>query len=89
MGVSHPRSLDRASVGSANLSRRSSVHPRDAISARALLALSTTLFAQAPKPLPADDAIRIAEFYRLAEQIQDKIWPGWSKTPAPLLLVTS
>ncbi len=52
------------------------------------LLLSTTLFAQALKPLPADDAIRIAEFYRLAAQIQDKVWPGWSNTPAPLLLVT-
>jgi hypothetical protein len=55
----------------------------------ALLVLSTTLFAQALKPLPADDAVRVAEFYRLAAQIQDRIWPGWSKTPAPLLLVTS
>jgi hypothetical protein len=48
-----------------------------------------TLVAQALKPLPADDAVRISEFYRLAAQIQDKIWPGWSKTPAPVLLVTS
>ncbi len=55
----------------------------------ALLALSTTLVAQALKSLPPDDAVRVAEFYRLAEQTQDKIWPGWSKTPAPLLLVTS
>ena len=54
-----------------------------------LLALSTALFAQLPKPPPADDAVRIREFYRLSEQIQDKVWPGWSKTPAPLLLVTS
>jgi hypothetical protein len=44
--------------------------------------------AQAPPPLPAQDAVRIGEFYRLAPQIQDKVWPGWSKTPAPLLLVT-
>jgi hypothetical protein len=56
----------------------------------ALLALSTALYAQAPlKPLPGNDAVRINEFYRLADQIQDKIWPGWSKTPAPLLLVTT
>ena len=54
-----------------------------------LLLLSTALFAQAPKPLPADDAVRVSEFYRLAAQIQDKVWPGWSKTPAPLLLVTA
>ncbi len=54
-----------------------------------LLAITTTLFAQAPKPLPANDAVRISEFYRLAPQIEDKVWPGWSKIPAPLLLVTS
>jgi hypothetical protein len=39
--------------------------------------------------LPAEDAVRIREFYRLAGQIQDQIWPEWSKTPAPLLLVTT
>src|SRR5208283_893952 len=52
------------------------------------LLLAAALFAQAAKPLPADDAVRMNEFYRLAAQIQDKIWPDWSKTPAPLLLVT-
>jgi hypothetical protein len=54
-----------------------------------LALLTTTVVAQAPKPLPADDAVRIGEFYRLAEQTQDKVWPGWSKTPAPLLLLTA
>jgi hypothetical protein len=39
--------------------------------------------------LPADDAVRIREFYRLAAAIQDRIWPGWSAIPAPLLLVTN
>lgn len=38
--------------------------------------------------LPHEDAIRIAEFYRLSAEIQDQIWPDWSKVPAPLLLVT-
>ena len=51
--------------------------------------LSMAVSAQAPPPLSSPDAIRIAEFYRLAGQIQDHVWPGWSKTPAPLLLVTS
>jgi hypothetical protein len=55
----------------------------------ALLVFCTTLLAQAPKSLPADDAVRIAEFYRLADQIQDNVWPGWSKVQAPLLLVTA
>jgi hypothetical protein len=53
------------------------------------LLLSTALFAQAPKPVPSADATRIAEFYRLAAQYQDKLWPGWSKVPAPLLFVTA
>jgi hypothetical protein len=39
--------------------------------------------------LPQNDAIRIHEFYRLAPQIADDVWPGWSRTIAPLLLVTS
>jgi hypothetical protein len=39
--------------------------------------------------MPADDAVRIREFYLLAAQIQDRIWPNWSQVPAPVLLVTS
>lgn len=38
--------------------------------------------------LPKKDAIRIREFYRLAPQIADDVWPGWSQTRTPLLLVT-
>ena len=53
------------------------------------LLLTTTLLAQSPKPLPSDDAARIAEFYRLATQIENTVWPNWSTAPAPLLLVTS
>ena len=55
----------------------------------ALLLLTTAAFAQTPPAhLAADDAVRIREFYRLASQIQNQIWPDWSRTPAPLLLVT-
>jgi hypothetical protein len=44
---------------------------------------------QAPNlTLPAADAIRMQEFYRLSAAIQDGIWPGWSKAPAPMILVT-
>src|SRR6266404_1030695 len=55
-----------------------------------IILLSTTaLFAQGPTPqIPLADAVRIHEFYRLSSQMQDQVWPGWSKTPAPLLLVT-
>src|ERR1700722_16706519 len=42
-----------------------------------------------PPQLPLKDAVRIHEFYRLAPQIADDVWPGWSRTIAPLLLVTS
>jgi hypothetical protein len=53
------------------------------------LLLTTAAFAQThATQLAADDAVRIREFYRLASQIQNQIWPDWSRTPAPLLLVT-
>ncbi len=55
--------------------------------ARILAFLLFTITAVA-QPLPHDEAIRIAEFYRLAAQIQDQVWPDWSNTAAPLLLVT-
>jgi hypothetical protein len=51
--------------------------------------LSAAIFAKtASQSLSASDAVRIEEFYRLATQIQEKVWPGWSSAPAPLLLVT-
>lgn len=54
------------------------------------LALIAVSFAQqaAPPKISEDDAIRIVEFYRLAPSIEDKVWPNWSKVPAPLILVT-
>lgn len=52
-----------------------------------LFLLSCAALAQTPR-LSSNDAVRIHEFYRLASQIEDKVWPGWSATPAPLLLVT-
>jgi hypothetical protein len=55
-----------------------------------LFLLTASAVAQAAAPqLPADDATRIREFYRLVAEIQDKVWPNWSATPAPLLLVTA
>jgi hypothetical protein len=59
----------------------------------ALLLLGTMAFCQNPAAqfspnISPDDAIRIREFYRLAAQIQDRIWPDWDKVPAPLILVT-
>jgi hypothetical protein len=37
-------------------------------------------------PITGNDAIRIKEFYRLAAQIQDNVWPNWSQVPTPLCL---
>src|SRR5205807_9845974 len=54
------------------------------------LLLATACLAQTPSAnIPRDDTVRVREFYRLSSQIQDQLWPHWSETPAPLLLVTA
>jgi len=40
-----------------------------------------------PAMSPAD-RIRIAEAFRLKAWIGERLWPGWSRTPFPVLLVT-
>jgi hypothetical protein len=53
--------------------------------------LAVLLFSFVPTPkekMSANDSIRVAEFYRLADKIQDQVWPEWSGTPAPMLLIT-
>jgi hypothetical protein len=55
---------------------------------RAAITVLLLAVSAAGQQLPHDDTIRLDEFYRLASQIQDTIWPEWSKTPAPVLLVT-
>lgn len=49
---------------------------------------ATPLDATAGPPIPPDDRTRIAEAFRLADAIGDRIWPGWSSVPFALLLVT-
>lgn len=52
--------------------------------------LAAACLAQAGVPqLPKNDAIRVREFYRVASDIQDKVWPGWSGVPTPLIVITS
>jgi hypothetical protein len=34
------------------------------------------------------DRIRLAEAFRLGDQIGDRVWPGWTKAPFAVLLVT-
>jgi hypothetical protein len=53
-----------------------------------LLAFLFLAIAAVAQQTPPEDAVRVAEFYRLAPQIEDQIWPGWDKVPSPLLLVT-
>ncbi|MDH3215564.1 MAG: hypothetical protein OEN01_04625 [Candidatus Krumholzibacteria bacterium] len=38
--------------------------------------------------VPDDDRIRIAEARRLARLVGEKLWPGWSRAPFAVLLVT-
>jgi hypothetical protein len=39
--------------------------------------------------LTESDRIRVAEAFRLADSVQDRIWPGWSKAPFGLMLITN
>lgn len=52
----------------------------------AVSAIAQEKFAAQP---PKDDATCVQQFYRIAIQVQDSLWPGWSKIPAPLMLVTA
>ncbi|HET7225838.1 MAG TPA: hypothetical protein VFK69_09005 [Candidatus Eisenbacteria bacterium] len=38
--------------------------------------------------IPERDRVRLAEVFRLADAVQDQVWPGWSAAPFPVLLVT-
>src|SRR5262245_40153990 len=38
--------------------------------------------------IPDTDRIRIAEAFRLAEAVGNRVWPGWDKAPFAVLLVT-
>lgn len=61
--------------------------------AAAVLAALVAAAAPEPEPapetkLPEDDRVRLAEAYRLAGAIGDRIWPGWSGVPFAVVLVT-
>src|SRR5688572_29784010 len=46
--------------------------------------------AAAEPPAMADaDRVRIAEAFRLADAVGNKVWPDWDKAPFAVLLVTS
>jgi hypothetical protein len=54
-----------------------------------LIVLASNSFssAQAPK-LDDTDRVRLAEAFRLADALGNKVWPGWDKAPFAVLLVT-
>lgn len=51
-------------------------------------AAQPTIAAPDSVALPESDRIRIAEGRRIAGTVGDKLWPGWSEAPFPVLLVT-
>jgi hypothetical protein len=61
---------------------------------RLLAALLAAGASSAPRPdpstpaMPPEDRYRLAEAFRLSEAIGDGIWPGWSKAPFAVVLVT-
>ena len=52
------------------------------------LLVCTNFVAQAKPQLSQVDRIRLAEAFRLADQLGDRVWPNWSKAPFALLLLT-
>ena len=38
--------------------------------------------------LPEIDRVRLAETFRVADSVGDRLWPGWSKAPFAVLLLT-
>ena len=67
--------------------RHATLAPASAASPAAAVAQS----AAAPVPsvaLAPDDRVRIAEAFRLAAAVGDRIWPAWTSAPFAILLVT-
>ena len=53
-----------------------------------LLLTAGTAFSQDKPALREIDRIRLAEAFRLSDQLGDELWAGWSKAPLAVLLVT-
>ena len=53
-----------------------------------LLSVFPPAFSQTPK-IPETDRIRLAEAFRLGEELGDALWPKWSQAPFGVLLVTA
>jgi hypothetical protein len=53
-----------------------------------LVLLPSVVRAQKTPTLPEADRIRIAEGFRLADALGNRVWPDWDKAPFAVLLVT-
>ena len=54
----------------------------------ALICSAPAVFSQTGPSISETDRLRLAEAFRLAEKLQEKVWRGWNKTPFAVLLVT-
>jgi hypothetical protein len=54
-----------------------------------VLLFSVSAAAEVTTPqLREDDRVRMAEAFRMGEQLKERVWKGWSKAPFAVLLVT-
>lgn len=53
-----------------------------------LVLTASNALGQEKPSLSEIDRVRLAEAFRLAEKLGDDLWPGWSKAPFAVLLVT-
>jgi hypothetical protein len=53
-----------------------------------LFGLAGEALSQSPPKISDDDRVRLAEAFRLADELGDKVWAGWSKSPFAIVLVT-
>src|SRR5437588_2819861 len=49
--------------------------------------LAVDVKAQTPQ-IPRQDRLRLAEAFRLSDQLSEKVWPGWRQAPFAVLLLT-
>jgi hypothetical protein len=54
----------------------------------ATLGLGANMSAQVKPAITTTDRIRLAEAFSLNRTVSDRVWPGWSKIPFAILLVT-
>src|ERR1051325_1531369 len=53
-----------------------------------LVCIARLSSAQSSPQLANTDRVRLAEAFRLADKLGNRIWPGWSDAPFAVLLVT-